>query len=291
MKILVTGANGQLGRETVLILRASSHDVVALTRQELDLSKTDQIAECIASHRADWVINCAAYTQVDKAESEPELASLVNRDAAQAVAEGVHSYGGKLLHVSTDYVFDGTQSHAYSESDTTHPLGIYGKTKLEGEQATLKLMPDAIILRTAWVYGIHGHNFVKTILRLIAERDELSVVDDQIGTPSWTADIAQAMLALIEKEAKGIFHFTDEGVTSWFDFAVAIRETGKNQGFPIKAAKICPIPSKNYPTPAPRPAFTVLSKEKIRGILGYDIPHWQDSLQSMLKKLKDSTLI
>ena len=290
MKILVTGANGQLGHETVLMLEAAGHDVIAATRHELDFSKPQQITEGIAGYQADWVINCAAYTQVDKAESDRELAFLVNRDAVKAVAEGVKRYNGKLLHVSTDYVFDGKQSHAYKENDATNPLGIYGQSKLEGEQAIRDVLPEALILRTAWVYGIHGHNFVKTILRLAAEREELSIVDDQIGTPSWTADIAQAMLALIQRNVTGTCHFTNEGVISWYDFAVAILQLAKKLGYPVKIQKLIPIPSSQYPTPAPRPAFTVLNKEKIRDVLDYDIPHWQASLKTMLEELKSASM-
>ena len=291
MKILVTGANGQLGRETVLMLQKAGQEVIATTRQELDFSSPENITSIIANHQANWVINCAAYTQVDKAESDQKLAFVVNRDAAKAIAEGVKLYGGKLLHVSTDYVFDGRQSQAYKEDDATQPLGVYGQSKFEGEQAIREVLPEAIILRTAWVYGIHGHNFVKTILRLAAEREVLSVVDDQIGTPSWTADIAQAMLTLIQKDITGTCHFTNEGVASWYDFAVAILEFGKNLGYPVKTQKIIPIPSSQYPTPAPRPAFTVLSKEKIRKLLGYDIPHWQASLKTMLEELKSVSMV
>ncbi len=185
MKVLVTGANGQLGRETVLALQAEGEDVVAIDRAELDFSDPALVAEGIAGFGADWVINCAAYTQVDKAEEDRELAFLINRDSARAVAEGVQSAGGRLLHVSTDFIFGGDQSRPYKEEDFANPLGVYGQSKWEGEQAVREVLPNAVVLRTAWVYGVHGHNFVKTMLRLAAERNELHVVvcEDHVDSP------------------------------------------------------------------------------------------------------------
>jgi len=285
MKVLVTGASGQLGRETVLALQAAGKDVVGTDRKELDFSRPDTVAERIAAHQADWVINCAAYTHVDKAEEEREQALLVNRDSAKAVAEGVAAYGGRLLHVSTDFIFDGEQSHPYAEPDPANPLGVYGQSKWEGERAVRETMPDAVIVRTAWVYGVHGHNFVKTMLRLAAERDELRVVDDQIGTPAWTADISRALLSLIEADARGVFHFTNEGVASWYDFASEIIANARDLGFPLKVQKISPIPSTDFPLPATRPAYSVLSKVKIRQVLDYPIPHWCDSLRAMMQAM------
>ena len=285
MKFLVTGATGQLGRETVLALQAAGEDVTGVGRQDIDLARPETVAERIAVQRADWVIHCAAYTQVDRAEEEREQAFQINRDGAEAVAEGVASYGGRLLHVSTDFVFDGKQSRPYVEEDPAHPLGVYGQSKWEGEQAVRARIPDAIILRTAWVYGRHGHNFVKTMLRLAAERDELRVVDYQIGTPAWTADITRALLALIQAEASGVFNFTNEGVASWYDFASAIIATGRDLGLPLKVKKLSPIPSVDFPTSATRPAYSVLSKVKIRQMLNYPIPHWRASLMAMMQSL------
>ncbi len=286
MKILVTGAAGQLGRELLLMLRAAGEEVVGIDRQELDLSRTETVAEGIAAYGADWVIHCAAYTQVDKAEEERELAFRINRDAAGAVARGAREAGSRLLHVSTDFVFDGGQSHPYREDDTPNPLGVYGRSKWEGEQAVREALPEAVILRTAWVYGVHGHNFVKTMLRLAAERDELRVVDDQIGTPSWTADIARAIRALMAADVSGTWHFTNEGVASWYDFAESILRLGRELGFPVKARRVRPISTSGFPTPAKRPPFSVLSKQKIRTVLGHDIPHWRHSLEHMLRELK-----
>ncbi len=289
MKILVTGANGQLGHETLLMLQNRGIDAVGIGRKELDFSQPEQAAEYIAAQRADWVINCAAYTQVDKAEDDAELAFRVNRDAAKAVAEGVQRYAGRLLHVSTDFIFDGKQSHPYKENDPARPLGVYGQSKWEGEQAVRDILPQAIILRTAWVYGVHGNNFVKTILRLATEREELGIIDEQVGSPSWTFDISRAMVALIEQQATGIYHFTNEGVASWYDFAQAIVEEARSLEFDLKIKRLKPIPTHAYPTPAARPAYSVLSKEKIRGILDYPVPHWRESLRTMLKELKETT--
>lgn len=286
MKVLVTGAGGQLGRELVLLLERSGMDTIALTRNELDLTAAaDSIAGAIAAHQADWVVNCAAYTQVDKAESEPELAHAVNRDAAAAIAEGVRRSGGRMLQVSTDFVFGGDKGSPYREDDTPAPLGVYGQSKYAGEQAVLEVLPQALLLRTAWVYGSHGHNFVKTILRVAGEREELRVVDDQIGTPAWSRDIVAAMLALMRADAGGIYHFTNEGVASWYDFALAVLELGAAHGISIKARSVLPIPTVDYPTPARRPAYSVLSKEKIRPLLPGRIPHWRSSLRNMLKEL------
>ena len=283
--ILITGAGGQLGRETVLALKASGESYIGIDRDELDFSSPDLVAAAIADYAADWVINCGAYTAVDKAEEERDLAFTVNRDAARAVAEGVKLSGSRLLHVSTDFIFGGEQSHPYNESDETNPLGVYGQSKLEGEQAVRDVLPEAVILRTAWVYGAHGHNFVKTILRLAAERSELRVVDDQIGTPSWTGDIVKAIQSLIKAKAAGTYQFTNEGVTSWYDFAVEIVASARQAGFPIVAETIRPIPTEDFPLPAKRPAYSVMSKVKIRGILDYEIPHWRDSLNIMLNQL------
>ena len=286
MKILVTGAAGQLGRELVLMLQAAGEEVVGIDKQELDLSCTDEVAEGIANYGVDWVINCTAYTRVDKAEEDRELAFLINRDSAGAVAIGVKRCRGRLVHISTDFIFDGKQSRPYKEDDVANPLGVYGQSKLEGEQLVHKVMPEAIILRTAWVYGIHGHNFVKTMLRLAAEREELNVVDDQIGTPSWTADIASAIQTLINRNAAGTYHFTNEGVASWYDFADSIVHIARDLDFPIKAKIVKPIPSSEFPTPATRPPYSVLNKQKIRNLLDRDIPHWQQSLEQMLRQLQ-----
>ena len=285
MTILVTGSNGQLGRETILALQADGESCIGVGRDELDFSMPGVIAEAIADYAADWVINCAAYTGVDKAEEECELAFTVNRDAARAVAEGVKLSDSRLVHISTDFIFGGEKSEPYSESDVANPLGVYGQSKLEGESAVREVLPEAVILRTAWVYGSHGHNFVKTILRLAAERQELRVVDDQIGSPSYTGDIVNAIAALMTSGASGTWNFTNEGVASWYDFACEIVEIGEQCGLPVVTERVQPIPTEDFPLPATRPANSVLSKKKIRGLLNYPIPHWKASLRTMVQQL------
>jgi dTDP-4-dehydrorhamnose reductase len=286
MRVAVTGAAGQLGTDLCRRLRAAGHEAVALTRSDLDLAHPEQVRETISALAPDWVVNCAAYTQVDRAESEVEQAFAVNRDGARALAQAVARHHGRLLQVSTDFVFDGSQSHPYREEDAASPLGVYGRSKWEGEQAVLDRLPDALIVRTAWVHGAHGHNFVKTILRLASERERLTIVDDQVGSPSWTGDIATALVRLMEQQAAGVFHYTNEGVASWYDFAWAILEEARGLGLLVKDCELVPIPTSAYPTPARRPAYSVLSKEKIRACLGTAIPHWREGLQSMMRELK-----
>jgi dTDP-4-dehydrorhamnose reductase len=286
MKVAVTGAAGQLGTDLCRCLRDSGHEAVALTRRDLDLAHSDQVRETISALAPDWVVNCAAYTQVDRAESEAEQAFAVNRDGARALAQAVARTSGRLLQVSTDFVFDGSQSHPYREEDAASPLGVYGHSKWEGEQAVLDCLPGVLIVRTAWVHGAHGQNFVKTILRLASERERLTIVDDQVGSPSWTGDIAVALIRLMEQQAAGIFHYTNEGVASWYDFAWAIIEEARGLGLLVKDCELVPIPTSAYPTPARRPAYSVLSKEKIRACLGTAIPHWREGLQSMMRELK-----
>lgn len=282
MKILVTGANGQLGQRTLLGLEAKGIPSVGISRRELDLSDPTGVADAIAAHAADWVVHCAAYTQVDNAEDDADTAFAVNRDSAAAVADGVRRSGGRLVHVSTDFVFDGSQSRPYREDDPCEPLGVYGRSKREGEEAVLAALPEAIVLRTAWVYGAHGKNFMATMLRLAADRDELTVVDDQVGTPTATTDLFEAIWALIEAEASGIYHFTNEGVASWYDFAHQIVHRAKAMGAPLQAQRVRPIPSKDFPTKATRPHYSVLDKQKIRAVLRAPIRHWTEALDETL---------
>lgn len=289
MTILVTGANGQLGKEMLLALQADNIPCIGVARDEIDFSRPDTVADAVAAYAPGWVINCAAYTKVDRAEEESELAFAVNRDSARAVAEGVERIGGRLLHVSTDFIFGGDQVRPYREDDPVKPLGVYGLSKLEGERAVREIIPDALILRTAWVYGVHGHNFVKTILRLASERVELRVVDDQIGTPSWTGDIVNAMRQLIARDAGGTWQFTNEGVASWYDFACEIVAYGRRNGMPVIAERVTPISTEDFPLPAVRPCYSVMSKAKIRAALGYRIPHWRDSLHVMMGQLMASS--
>lgn len=284
MKILVTGASGQLGREAVLAFSTRGDEVTGIDREDLDLAGDGEVAEAIAAYRADWIIHCAAYTRVDLAEAEREAAFAVNRDAARVVAQGAQQSHSRLLHVSTDFVFGGKQATPYREDDAGDALSVYGQSKWEGEQAVLTVLPRALIVRTAWVYGAHGNNFVKTMLRLMAEKDEIQVVDDQIGTPTWTADIVKAMQGLMENDATGIYHFTNEGVASWYDLAYEILSVAPALGYPVKTLRLHPIASSQWSCAARRPAYSVLSKEKIRRLLAYDIPHWRGSLHRMLKE-------
>ena len=285
MKILVTGVSGQLGGEVVTEFKQLGHEVIAADRHMLDFMQPAQAAALIRSEQPDWVINCAAYTQVDQAESEPEAAFTVNRDTPAQLAQAVAEYGGRLLQVSTDFVFDGRQTRPYVEDDAPNPLGVYGQSKLEGEQVVQAALPTATLLRTAWVYGAHGHNFVKTMLRLAGEGKPLRVVSDQTGAPTWTTDIVAAITALVDRQAVGVFHFTAAGETSWHGFACAILEEASRIGFDIKTDSVAPIPTAEYPTPATRPAYSVLNTDKIKPLLSAPVPKWRDSLKNMLQEL------
>ena len=286
MRILVTGSTGQLGFDVLRAFSETGHEIIAPVRRELDFLNPDEIADKVRRLQPDWVINCAAYTQVDRAESEQEQAFVINRDSVAQLAAAVAGYGGNLLQVSTDFVFDGEQSRPYREEDDARPLGVYGRSKREGEQAVRAALSEAIILRTAWVYGIHGHNFVKTILRVASEGKPLRVVDDQIGSPTWARDIAGAIRALVQHRASGTYHYTNAGSTSWHGFATAILAEATEAGFALKTDSVEAIPTSGYPTPARRPAYSVLDTGKIQSLLPAPIPHWRDSLNRMLKELQ-----
>lgn len=284
-RVLVIGADGQLGQTLVPVLRARGFEVVTPSYQQLDLTALDQIGDKLASFRPGWVVNCAAYTLVDEAESEPDLALRINRDAVGQLAQAVQGYGGRLLHLSTDYVFDGHHCQPYREGDPANPLSVYGRSKWEGEELARRYHPQVIIVRTAWLYGTTGRNFVKTMLRLACEKEYLRVVDDQVGTPTWTGSLSKALAELLEQALPGTFHYTDEGVASWYDLAVATIEEGRRLGFPVKTQRIEPVSTAAFSRPAPRPAFSVLSKAKIRSVLEFSIPHWRESLITVLRSL------
>lgn len=288
-KILLTGSDGQLGQELQYTLKPLG-EVIGMTRQMMDLSQPDQIRQTLQKIQPDIIVNSAAYTAVDKAESEPDLAFAINGIAPAIIAEEAQKIGAFLLHVSTDYVFDGTKNTPYIESDTTHPLSVYGQSKLAGERGIEKYTNAYVILRTAWVYGTYGKsNFVKTMLRLGQEREQLRIVADQVGSPTYAQDIAKAIANLLAhsnlRNTPEIYHFTNSGVASWYDFAVAIFEEAKTLDFPIKVNQVVPITTSDYPTPAKRPAYSVLSGQKITSILGNYPPYWRDSLKQMLKQL------
>ena len=286
MRILVTGSTGQLGFEVLRMLARTEHEIIAPARRELDFLKPGQVADRVRDFQADWVINCAAYTQVDRAESEEEQVFVINRDSAAHLAGAVAGYGGRLVHVSTDFVFDGRQSRPYREEDEARPLGVYGRSKWEGEQAVRAALPEAVILRTAWVYGVHGHNFVKTMLRIAGAGKPLKVVNDQFGAPSWARDIAGAIWSLVQNRARGTYHYTNAGSTSWHGFATAILADASEAGFALQTRTVEAIPTSGYPTPARRPAYSVLDTGKIQSLLTAPIPHWRDSLNRMLKELR-----
>lgn len=286
MKILVTGGSGQLGHEVLKLLRNTPHEVHAPSLTELDLLYPARIGTVIERYRPDRVINCAAYTAVDHAEREREAAFTINRDAAGALAAALAVTGGRLLHVSTDYVFDGRQSRPYTEDDVPAPLGVYGQSKRAGELAVLEAMPQALVLRSAWLYGVHGHNFVKTMLRMAGEGRPLRVVNDQTGTPTWAADIARVILRLLDSPVSGILHYTNAGRVTWHGFATAILEEAQALGFELATRSVEPIPTAAWPTPARRPAWSVLDTGRIERLLALAIPHWRDSLVQMLRELQ-----
>lgn len=285
MKIVVTGANGQLGRSIRrLSVEHRELDFIFTDIDSLDIGNRDAVLAFAETHPVDFIVNCAAYTAVDKAEEEEEQCRRINTDAVAYLGEAAQHIGARILHVSTDYVFGGDSYMPYQESDPVSPTSVYGRTKLAGEKALSAVCPDAIIVRTAWLYSEYGHNFMKTMLRLGAERPEIRVVNDQIGSPTYAGDLAEAILSLLEKERQGeqnsgIYHYTNEGVCSWYDFAHSIiRIAGLS-------AKVIPIPTREYPTAAKRPAYSVLSKEKIKREYHWVIPHWEDSLRKCLANM------
>ncbi|GAB4234694.1 MAG: dTDP-4-dehydrorhamnose reductase [Stanieria sp.] len=288
-KIVLTGVTGQVGQELQHTL-SSLGEVISLKRQQLDLTNPLSIEEVISQIKPNLIVNAAAYTAVDQAETEAKLANTINGVAPTAMAEITEKIGATLVHISTDYVFDGCNHTPYHEEDATNPIGIYGKSKLLGEEGIINNCSRYLILRTAWVYGSRGHgNFVKTMLRLGAEREEIRVVADQIGSPTWSYDIAVTITQMLAREIAGssvlptgIYHFTNSGVASWYDFAVAIFAEAKQLGFPLKVKQIIPISTSQYPTPAQRPAYSVLDKTKITEALGVYPPYWRQSLQKML---------
>ncbi len=286
MKVLVTGANGQLGQDFCDVLRRQNVDFLAPDCDQMDFLQPESIRERVHAAGPQWVVNCAAYTQVDKAEEDGEQAFKINRDAARVLAESAEAVGAAVLQVSTDFVFSGQHEQPYLETDATDPLGVYGQSKQEGEAAVLKACANSIVLRTAWLYGARGQNFVKTMLRLAGERDELRVVADQIGAPTWTRDLADAMWQLMQKGQTGLFHYCNDGQASWYEFACAIVEEARMLGYPLKVEQVIPITTSEYPTPASRPAYSVLSRTKIQALLDKPIPHWRQSLGLMMKELQ-----
>lgn len=281
-KILITGGAGQLGSE-LRDLYQGREDVETffVDREELALDDIDGIIDGLINYSPDIIIHGGAYTAVDRAETEIETADKVNHLASGEIAKYCKQYGAKLLAISTDYVFDGNSSTPLDENTAVSPINVYGETKLKGEQAIQANLPDAIIIRTAWVYSAYGYNFVKTMIRLMGERDEISVIADQVGSPTYALDLAKAIVNIIDGQNwdAGIYHFSNEGEISWYDFAVAIKEI-KNLDCIINA-----IPTSAYPTIARRPKFSLLDKTKIKSTFGVQVPLWKDSLKEMLAKV------
>ncbi len=282
MKALVTGVSGQLGK-ALLARRPEGWTCVAVDRARLDLADADAIARLVDAEQPDLVFNAAAYTAVDRAESEPELAMAINAQAPAAFARALAGSGKRLVQVSTDFVFDGTSGLGYLPHDAKNPQSVYGVSKSAGEDA---VGGEAIIVRTSWVHAAGGTNFVRTMLRLMRERDELRVVADQIGSPTWATGLAHALWGLAAKDQPGVWHHRDAGVASWYDFSVAIAEEAQALGLIERIPAIVPIATADYPTPARRPSFSVLDVSATRAALGDAHIHWRANLKSMLKEEK-----
>lgn len=277
-KILVTGANGQLGSElAVLSANYPKYEWIFADRTKITLDNLDLLKSQLDEIRPDIILNCGAYTAVDKAESEKELAFTINHLAVELIAKYAFNNNVKLIHVSTDYVFDGSSSSALNEEAKTNPINVYGASKRAGEIACLEKNPNAIILRTSWVYSKFGNNFVKTMQRLMTERDAINVVNDQSGSPTYASDLAQAMIHIVEFSNwnPGIYNYSNEGEISWYDFALSIKELGNYE------CNVGGIPSASYPTPAKRPEFSLLDKKKIKEVYNVDIPNYKESLKKI----------
>ncbi|MCL6404098.1 dTDP-4-dehydrorhamnose reductase [Dickeya dadantii] len=284
MKVLLTGANGQLGRCFQDRL-PDGWSVLATDTDSLDITDEAQVQATVKSWQPDAIVNAAAYTAVDKAESEPALAARINVAGPEYLARAARQLGARFIHVSTDYVFDGTSTRPYSETDATHPLGVYGQTKLDGERAVLKVNPAAQIVRTAWVFSEYGNNFVKTMLRLGRERDTLGVVADQRGCPTYAGDIAGAIITLLQQQADaGLYHFCGDEEVSWHDFASAIFAIAGEQQVLTRAPVINAITTEQYPTPAARPAYSTLDCDKIARF-GIQPSAWREALGVIIPKL------
>jgi len=292
MRILITGKNGQLGKSLHKLVSEKKYDneFIFVGREELDLSNNNSIINYFDNHdKFDIIINCAAYTAVDKAEEEVKLANQINYLAVRQLAEIAKAQKAKLIHISTDYVFDGESNKSYTEADETNPINVYGKTKLAGEKALQAIMlTNAIIIRTSWVYSEYGNNFVKTMLNLGKERDELNVVSDQIGSPTYATDLAETILKIIDnknyqdkEQSTEIYHYSNEGEISWYDFTKEIFKLAKVD------CKVNSINTKQYPMPARRPKNIVMSKGKVAKIFNVEISNWKKSLQACIKNIED----
>ncbi|MBR4388461.1 MAG: dTDP-4-dehydrorhamnose reductase [Prevotella sp.] len=282
MNILITGCNGQLGSELRLLEPTyTEHSFFNTDIEELDITNQMAVDAFVAKNHIEGIVNCAAFTAVDKAENSKEICTALNTVAPAYLASAIERRGGWMIHISTDYVFDGTAHIPYQEDATPSPDSVYGSTKLAGELAVSKFCQRSLIIRTAWLYSPFGNNFVKTMIRLGKERSELGVVFDQIGTPTYAHDLAGAILHIVEAGIKpGVYHYSNEGVISWYDFTKAIHRVAG-----IDSCKVTPIHTTDYPTPAHRPPYSVLDKSKIKEVYGMDIPYWEESLADCIGRL------
>ena len=281
--VLVTGGKGQLASCIKdLAVEIKGYNFIYVDVEDLDITDEQAVGSFFKLNKPSWCINCAAYTAVDKAETDFELAKNVNVNGTKYLARASKKYKSKLIQISTDFVFDGIKGSICTEEDPTNPISVYGGTKLEGEQVTIDEVNEHFILRTSWLYSEHGNNFLKTMLNLGSERNELSVVCDQIGTPTYAGDLAELIVKLIKSDsiAYGLYHFSNEGVASWYDFTMAIFDLAKVD------CKVLPINTDGYPTPAKRPSFSVMDKSKIKSTFNIEIPYWRDSLKKCLEILE-----
>ena len=284
--VLITGSDGQLGWE-LQRSATGAYRVVGLNKDALDIADAEQVQAVVSEIKPQLIINAAAYTAVDRAEQEASQAHLVNAQGAGHIALAAHRCKARMIQLSTDFVFDGRGPSPYSPDDPTEPVNVYGASKSDGERQVVESCPDAVILRTAWVYSVHGNNFVKTLLRLLREREEINVVEDQIGTPTWAKGLAEALWRFAGRpELHGMYHWTDAGVASWYDFAVAIQEEAVALGLVARSIPILPVTSDKFPTPAPRPTYGILDKSATWQALGLTASHWRASLRAMLTDLK-----
>jgi len=292
MKILLFGANGQVGSECRKKFQQKGWDVISLVRGDVDFSEPSKVYEAVKAYKADVVVNACAYTAVDKAEGEAELAGLINAQSVASIGKGCSELNIPVIHISTDYVFDGEAKTPYTEEDRVSPLGVYGKTKLEGELSLQKQHDKHIILRTSWVFGAQGNNFVKTMLKLAKTRDELSVVGDQFGSPTYAGDIANSIALVIEKinntaefSQWGIYHCSNQGETNWFDFSRAIFTEGVKAGVLGREPQVNSITTREYPTATARPAYSVLNCNKLERLLQRSMPSWKLGLAKVCNEL------
>ncbi|PFN07048.1 dTDP-4-dehydrorhamnose reductase [Bacillus cereus] len=278
MKVLVTGAKGQLGQDILRLLESYSWEVYGLGREELDITNQQQVNEKVVSIKPDVIIHTAAYTQVDQAENDLEMAFKVNGDGTKYLAQAAEEIKAKFCYISTDYVFDGTSTEPYKTEDPTNPQTIYGKSKLVGEQYTQEICSKYFIVRTSWVFGLYGNNFVKTMLRLAEERNELGVVHDQVGSPTYTEDLARFIIELVQSEKYGTYHGSNSGSCSWYEFAQEIFQQANVN------IKVNPVTTEEFPRPAMRPKYSILDKDKITNNDFRQLPDWKVSLQSFLNE-------